>query len=183
MIRTTEMRGVHAHNNDAKECAACPIAVGRRAFLRDVGLTVTAALIASGLKPGAALASLVTDVRPLRSKGALRTYTIPAGDAVMVDVDNDVIIARTGGKVYAFSRRCPHKGAGLVWHESESRIFCPKHKARFGIDGDHVSGRRSRNLDRYAMRLEGREVVVDTDTVYREDENLRQWQSAVVAAR
>ena len=100
----------------------------------------------------------------------------------MIDVDNDVIIARSAGKVYAFSRRCPHKGAGLVWHESESRIFCPKHKARFDVDGDHVSGRKSRNLDRYAIRLQGREVIVDTDALYREDENPREWQSAMIVS-
>jgi nitrite reductase/ring-hydroxylating ferredoxin subunit len=157
--------------------------MGRRGFLRDVGLTVAAALIASGLEPHAALASLVTRIKPVRSKGALRTYAIPSSDAVMIDVDNDVIIARSKGKVYAFSRRCPHKGAGLVWHESESRIFCPKHKARFDMDGDHVSGRQSRNLDRYAIRLQGSEIVVDTDTVYRGDQNAREWQAAVIPAR
>ena len=162
-------------------CHHCPVAVGRRGFLRDVGLTVAAALIASGLRPHVALASLVTEVKPIRSRGALRTYAIPAADSVMIDVDNDVIIARSQGKVYAFSRRCPHKGAALVWNESESRVFCPKHKARFDIAGEHVSGRKSRNLDRYAIRLQGREITVDTDRIYREDQSPQEWRSAVLS--
>ena len=107
---------------------------------------------------------------------------IDANDGVMIDVANEVILARSRGKVYAFSLRCPHKGTRLVWHEEESRIFCPKHKARFLADGQHVSGRKTRDLDRYAIRREGREVVVDTDTVFREDADNSRWQSAVITA-
>ena len=182
MPRVDESR---AEMNGASQsgCLDCPVAMGRRGFLRDVGLTVAAALIASGLRPHAALASLVTEIKPVRSRGALRTYSVPQADTILVDVDNDVIVARSRGKLYAFSRRCPHKGAALVWHESESRIFCPKHKARFDVEGAHVSGRRSRNLDRYAIRLAGRELIVDTDTLYQEDENLSDWRSAYVEVR
>jgi nitrite reductase/ring-hydroxylating ferredoxin subunit len=99
----------------------------------------------------------------------------------MIDSDNDVILARSRGKVYAFSLRCPHKGTRLDWHEDESRIFCPKHKARFFADGQHASGRTTRNLDRYAIRREGRGVVVDSNSLYREDIDHSQWQSAVIA--
>lgn len=108
---------------------------------------------------------------------------MPIADAVMVDADNDIIVTRSRAKIYAFSRRCPHKGARLVWHESEDRIFCPKHKARFTTDGDHASGRRSRNLDRFGITLQGREIVVDTNALYREDEDPQAWRAAVVAAR
>lgn len=108
---------------------------------------------------------------------------MPTTDAVMVDDENDVIVTRSRGKIYAFSRRCPHKGARLVWHESEDRIFCPKHKARFTADGDHASGRGSRALDRYAIRLEGREIVVDTSAVYREDRDPAAWRAAVAQVR
>ena len=162
-------------------CGECPIATNRRRFLRDTGLAVVAALVASGLRPGIALAGLVSEIRPVRSKGDLRSYIIGDADAVMIDADNDVILARSRGKVYAFSLRCPHKGARLVWHEDESRIYCPKHKARFSAEGKHASGRRSRNLDRYALRREGREFIVDTGTLYREDTDRSAWNAAAVA--
>lgn len=164
-----------------ERCGGCPLATSRRTFLRDAALTVVATLAATGLLPGAALAGLVSETRPLRTAGPLRLYTVPSSDAVMIDSENDVILTRSRGKVYAFSRRCPHKGARLVWRESEDRIFCPKHKARFTADGDHASGRRSRNLDRYGIRLEGRQIIVDVDNVYREDDDPAAWRVAVVA--
>jgi nitrite reductase/ring-hydroxylating ferredoxin subunit len=68
-----------------------------------------------------------------------------------------------------------------VWHEDEDRIFCPKHKARFMKNGDHASGRSSRNLDRYAVRMQGREVIVDTDRIYREDQSPQERSSAVLS--
>jgi nitrite reductase/ring-hydroxylating ferredoxin subunit len=166
-----------------ERCGDCPIATNRRGFLRDTGLAVVAALVASGVRPGIALARIVSEIRPVRAKGDLRSYVIGVTDAVMIDADNDVILARSRGKVYAFSQRCPHKGARLVWHEDESRIYCPKHKARFFPDGEHASGRRSRNLDRYPLRREGREIVVDTGTVYREDADRGAWDAAVIAAQ
>jgi nitrite reductase/ring-hydroxylating ferredoxin subunit len=166
---------------EASKCGDCPIATDRRRFLRDAGLTVIATLVASGLKPSSALAKLIAETRPVRSSGPMRAYSVPAADAVLIDVDNDVIIARSRKRVYAFSRRCPHKGTRLEWREDESRIFCPKHKARFDTGGAHVSGRHTRNLNRYALRLQGSEIVVDTGTVYRQDMNPQEWTSAVIA--
>jgi nitrite reductase/ring-hydroxylating ferredoxin subunit len=164
-----------------KGCGDCPIATNRRRFLRDTGLAVVAALAASGLRPGLALARAVAEIRPVRSRGALRSYVVGATDSVMIDVENDVILARSRGKIYAFSLRCPHKGTRLEWHENESRIFCPKHKARFLTDGQHASGRKTRNLDRYPLHREGREVIVDTSTLLREDLEGSAWQSAQLA--
>jgi len=168
------------HATQSESCGECPLQSNRRAFLRSAALGVIASLAATGFSPGAALADLVTETKGKRVSAALRSYSVPSGDAVLVDDSNDVIIARYGNRVYAFSRRCPHKGARLVWHEDEDRIFCPKHKARFDASGDHVSGRRSRNLDRYAIRMEGRQVVVDTATLLREDENPRGWERAAI---
>jgi nitrite reductase/ring-hydroxylating ferredoxin subunit len=162
-------------------CVECPIATAnRRKFLRDTALAVVAALVANGLRPGVALARAVEEIRPVRSSGLLRSYEISATDAVMIDVDNDVILARSLGRVSAFSLRCPHKGTRLQWHDDESRIFCPKHKARFLADGQHASGRRTRNLDRFAIRREGREVVVDTGRLFREDVDRSAWQTAQI---
>ena len=41
-----------------------------------------------------------------------------------------------------------------LWHAAESRVYCPKHKVRFRPDGMHDSGRATRSLDRYDLRLE-----------------------------
>lgn len=125
-------------------CTDCPAArASRRAFLRDVG-AVVATLFAAGAaaSPAAALASAVSETRATGVRGMLRTYALPSTDSISVDVDNEVILARWQNYVHAFSLKCPHRGARLEWHESEERIFCPKHKARFLADGSHDSGRR-----------------------------------------
>jgi nitrite reductase/ring-hydroxylating ferredoxin subunit len=92
-----------------------------------------------------------------------------------------VILARWQGHLYAFSLRCPHRGTRLEWHASESRVFCPKHKARFRPDGAHDSGRNTRSLDRYGLRLEGGAVVVELDVLHRIDEDPTAWEAAVIA--
>lgn len=168
---------------DTKEpCPDCPIAGSRRAFLRDVGLAAAAAVAAVALsRPGASFAADVGEINALPATLPERSYAIPTADSVSVDTENDVILARWENRLYAFSLKCPHKGARLEWRDSEQRIFCPKHKARFLAGGSHVSGRGSRDLDRYAVRHEVSGVVVDLGRVYRADANPAAWAAAVVA--
>jgi nitrite reductase/ring-hydroxylating ferredoxin subunit len=163
-------------------CGDCPVAsASRRAFLRDVGLTVVGALalITVG-SPAVALAESVIATEPLRVLGTQRTYGIPSGDSISVDTANDVIIARWQGRAYAFSLKCPHRGTRLEWHADERRLFCPKHKARFRTDGAHDSGRTSRDLDRYDIDRQGEALVVDLDALRRADQEPEAWRAAVV---
>jgi len=163
-------------------CTDCPAArASRRAFLRDVG-AVVATLFAAGAaaSPAAALANAVSETRATGVRGMLRTYALPSTDSISVDVDNEVILARWQNHVHAFSLKCPHRGARLEWHESEERIFCPKHKARFLADGSHDSGRPSRDLDRYGLSRQGGSVVVDLGDVLRADTDADAWRAAVI---
>ena len=150
----------------------------RRDFLRSVSIAVVGAIVATGLDAAPAFAAVVTPVKPLRKSGSLFSYPLSTRDSVSIDESNQIIIARAGGRIFAFSQKCPHKGARLEWRDDESRIFCPKHKARLDGGGNHVSGRGSRDLDRFAIRLSGQELVVDTDKLYREDENPAEWAAA-----
>jgi nitrite reductase/ring-hydroxylating ferredoxin subunit len=162
-------------------CTACPHATDRRTFLRHMALAVAGSLAVSGLASSDALAGSVRYVAPLAVAGAQRRYELPRADGVAVDGDNEVILARWQGHVYAFSLRCTHRGTTLVWHADESRVFCPKHKARFRPDGAHDSGRNTRALDRYGLRLEGGAVVVELDALYRVDEDPAGWTAAAIA--
>lgn len=166
----------------AAACTDCPAAAAsRRKFLRDVGVMV-ATLFAAGAvaSPASALVSAVSETRATRSRGLLRTYPLPATDSISIDVDNDVILARWQGRVYAFSLKCPHRGTRLESLENEKRIFCPKHKARFIADGSHVSGRGSRDLDRYRLSRQGVSVVVDLGAILRADSDADAWRAAVI---
>lgn len=165
----------------AHGCEACPIVTDRRDFLRRMALVVAGKLAATGLSPSAAFARGARYIAPLGARGNQRRYDLPRTDGVAIDSDNEVILARWQEHVYAFSLLCPHRGTRLVWHADESRVFCPKHKARFRADGAHDSGRSTRSLDRYALHLEGGAVVVELDTLYRVDENRAGWNAAVIA--
>lgn len=162
------------------DCSDCPLVVDRRRFLRDTGLAVMATLIAAGLRPMEAFAEAVGEISPKRKIGSRLAYAVPASNSVSVDAANDVIIARWENRAYAFSLKCPHRGATLEWKPDESRIFCPKHKARFTPDGDHFSGRETTALDRYRVSRDGGEIIVSLDALLKQNENPADWASAVV---
>lgn len=166
----------------AEECGECPVAdAGRRAFLRDVGLAVVAAVAASAIgSPAALLAQSVSEMAPAPLVGGRLTYPTPATDSISIDSTNEVIIARWQNRVYAFSRKCPHRGSRLEWKADERRVFCPKHKARFQPDGTHDSGRRSRELDRYDITRQGESIVVNPDALRRSDLEPAAWRAAVI---
>jgi nitrite reductase/ring-hydroxylating ferredoxin subunit len=169
-----------ADHDDRSDCPECPLVVDRRAFLVRTALATAATLATLGASPGDAFAAAVRHIAPLGSTGAQRSYGIPAEDGVYIDAGDDVILARWQGRAYAFSLKCPHRGTPLEWHANESRVFCPKHKARFRPDGAHDSGRASRDLDRYQIRRQGDTVIVDLGVRYRVDQNAAAWQAAMV---
>jgi len=180
MTEHTDM--VDAKPTDDSRCSDCPLTRNRRAFLRDVALAAAAALTAAGmLRPGVAFAESAADIDALPTSGTAmeRSYPLPRMDGVSVDARNDVMLVRWEQRVYAFSLKCPHKGARLEWRDGEQRVFCPKHKARFLANGTHVSGRGSRDLDRYPVRVAGGSVVVDLGRVLRADQDASAWSAAV----
>ncbi|MEK0431503.1 MAG: hypothetical protein RL139_1307 [Gemmatimonadota bacterium] len=144
------------HDHDCS--GAC--GTDRRGFLRD------------GLMAVAALTAVAGDAAPLHAMArAFATgiatagtvsYDIPAADGATIDRANRVILIRYQGMVYAADLECPHKGTMLQWQPADARFFCPKHKSTFRPEGTRIQGKSPRSLDRYAVRLEGGKVVVDT---------------------
>lgn len=163
-------------------CGDCPAAAAsRRAFLRDVAVAVAGAL-ALGVAgaPARALAESLVETKAISRRGNQKSYLLPRGNSIAIDAGDDVVIARWENRVYAFSLRCPHRGTKLEWLDGEKRIFCPKHKARFQPNGSHESGRQSRDLDRYALRLQDDALLVDLDLLYRSDRDPDAWRNAVI---
>ncbi len=153
----------------------------RRLFLRRAAVAVGSALMLDGLVAGDALADSVRAITPVATGPRTRTYTIPATDGVSVDAADGVALARWKGTLYAFSLECPHKGADLQWREGAQQLYCPKHKARFSPDGAHVSGRMTRDLDRFSLVRQGPNVVLALDQ--RLTSTSVGWQSAALTVR
>lgn len=166
------------HDESHPECGGCPLTLDRRGFLRDAALAAIGALAAGALSPRLAEAMLA--VRPLRASALERVYAIPTDDSISIDAANEVILVRWQNRAYAFSTRCPHRGGKLQWRDAEQRVYCPKHKARFRADGAHASGRRTRDLDRYDLRVRRGVLVVDLDSLRRADREPAAWAAAVV---
>jgi cytochrome b6-f complex iron-sulfur subunit len=99
---------------------------------------------------------------------------------VTVDKAREVILVRHEQTVYAFGLSCPHQKTPLRWSQADGRFQCPKHKSMFKADGAFMDGRATRNMDRYAIRRDGGNVIVDLGKLYREDENRDEWIAAVV---
>ena len=160
-------------------CAGCSVG-NRRDFLVEALRAGALAMAALGLSPGGADAMPLRFITALSALGEERKYPVPTADGVQIDRDNEVIIARTGTSVYAFSLSCPHQNTVLKWDAAANRFQCPKHKSRYQPDGTFIEGRATRGMDRYAVKLVGSTLVVDLDKVYQEDKDLSDWQHAVV---
>jgi nitrite reductase/ring-hydroxylating ferredoxin subunit len=163
------------------DCESCPLGdiVERREFLRDA---VTRTLLAVGgltvlSGRAAALSVAFTTGAGARSD---KSYPLPAADGVLIDKDESVIIARFENKAYAFSLACPHQNTALRWEARNNRFQCPKHKSRYRPDGAFIEGRATRGMDRFAVRRDGDNLMVNLDALYREDKNAAEWASAFV---
>ena len=159
-------------------CDAC--ALSRRAFVRDAGAIAASALIAIGMAPRVAAAAAFELVSPIGGRGNVKSYPAPAKDGAQIDKENALILARHEGKVYAFSLACPHQNTAIRWHEDENQFECPKHHSKYRPDGTFIEGRATRGLDRYDVKKDGGNVVVDFDKLYEEKRD-EAWKTAFVA--
>lgn len=111
----------------------------------------------------------------------LLSYPVPATDGADIDRGNEVILVRYRNEVFAFNLSCPHQNTALRWNETDMRFQCPKHHSQYQPDGEFITGRATRNMDRLAIRRDAtNNIVVDPDTLYRSDEDAAEWKAAVV---
>lgn len=172
-------------DHDCQGCALSGDATrSRREFLREAAGAAAAALVTLGVLPAVARALPLGLAEPMgaRTAGGEKGYAIPAADGVSIDKDEEVIIARWQGAVYAFALSCPHQNTALRWDGDDHQFQCPKHHSRYKEDGTFISGRATRNMDRLPIRRSGNELVVDVDTMYRQDEDPAAWAAAFVTA-
>ena len=153
------------------ECPSCGGCSSRRDFLREA------------VGAAAGLTLLLGFTRGEPHDDATLRYPIPAADGAVIDREHEIIIMRHKGRAYAFALSCPHKRTMLKWRAADGRFQCPKHKSKYRPDGGFISGRATRGMDRHAIRLKGRELIVDPTVVYRDDQNPARWKAAFVTLR
>jgi nitrite reductase/ring-hydroxylating ferredoxin subunit len=152
----------------------------RRAFLKSSAGCLGGAFALCAMLPESLRALPVEMVEGIAA-GAEQGYPIPLADAVNVDAKKGVIIVRTAGKVYAFSMTCPHERAAVKWVAKDNRFACTKHDSKYRTDGTYISGRSTRSLDRFPVRRDGNQILVNVDQVFRIDKDPDGWGKAVIA--
>ena len=163
---------------NSNDCGGCEL--GRRTFLRDTVLAALGLAAAAAGAPAPVAALPMRRIEPGAGPVSEKAYPIPAGDGVSIDEDNDVILVRYEGKVYAFALSCPHQNTALRWFADAGRFECPKHHSKYRPDGTFISGRATRSMDRLPIRREGSQVLVNVDRAYQEDTDQKDWSAAVV---
>jgi nitrite reductase/ring-hydroxylating ferredoxin subunit len=167
-----------AHDWREEACAECPL--HRRTFLRQLSGTAMGALVMLGMPPGIAAMVEPEPISPRRTVGSLPSYPVPAADGVKIDRGNQVILVRWNNRVYAFNLACPHQNAALRWNAGDEQFQCPKHHSRYQPDGTFISGRATRNMDRFPITLVNGEIVVDVDDMHRDDKEPAQWNASEI---
>lgn len=161
-----------------RDCPGCPVE-GRREFLRAAG-SFLATLVALGIPDSAAEALPVRAGRAVRVRSSDVSYPIPPADGATIDKEQQVILVRWQGVVYAFNLSCPHQNTALKWEARDQRFQCPKHKSRYQPDGAFISGRATRGMDRLAIRRDADTVVVNVDIMFEQDKDSAGWDAAKV---
>ena len=161
-------------------CDGCGLSLDRRRFLQGIGFASLAALAGLGVPTGVAAAVMPVPMRARRLLGGNPTYPIPPADGVQIDRDQEVILVRWQGAVYAFNLSCPHQRTALRWNEGDGQFQCPKHHSKYRPDGSFVSGRATRGMDRFSVARTGDEVVVDVSAMHKEDQDQGGWDAAVL---
>jgi len=152
----------------------------RREFLLRVTTAVAAALAGLAASPREAVALPLGVMKVLAELGDEVSYPLPAADSATIDEGREVILVRWKGAVYAFPLSCPHQKTALRWRAADGRFQCPKHKSKYQPDGAFISGKATRNMDRFAVRKQGKNVLVNLKTAHRSDREAERWTSAVV---
>jgi cytochrome b6-f complex iron-sulfur subunit len=69
------------------------------------------------------------------------------------------------GVLVALYQKCPHLGCRVPFCDSSKRFECPCHGSAFNIKGEYVQGPSPRGMDRFPVRIDGDQVLVDTSSV------------------
>jgi Rieske Fe-S protein len=153
----------------------------RRQALGQVSAAVLAAMAGVALRPETAAAVPVVEASGTPTGPDEHSYPLPAADGVTIDRDTQVILVRFQQKGYAFNLACPHENTALRWKARDGCFQCPRHESRYQPDGTFISGRATRNMDRFAIRRAGDSLVIDLNRLLRSDQQAQEWSAAAVS--
>ena len=162
-------------------CARCLPATSRRHALGQMSAALVAAMAGVELWPQTAAAVPVLEAGGTQTGPSQYRYPLPPADGVVIDREAQLILVRFQQRVYVFNLACPHENTALRWKQRDGRFQCPRHESQYQPDGSFISGRATRNMDRFAVARAGDAVQVDVLRFLRSDQQPAEWASASVA--
>lgn len=170
------------NEQNTNSCTSCPMGeiVERRAFLREAAFAAAGIFAALGAASSDARALPVRFVSPVSARLDERSYPLPTADGATIDKEESLIVVRWQDTVYVFSLACPHQNTALKWEQKDAQFQCPKHHSKYRPDGSFIEGRATRGMDRFAIRRDGDNVVVDLDKLYQQDKDTAEWKAAFI---
>jgi cytochrome b6-f complex iron-sulfur subunit len=132
----------------------------RREFLVKAGLVAGGLVLTVSSLRSAAFGASFEDVTvpvpadsPLAKVGGSQIVDTPAGKVIVIHAEKD--------EFHAFSAKCTHKGARLVYNAEAKRLDCPSHGSQFnGKTGAIVKGPAETSLASYTAKKGTDSVIV-----------------------
>lgn len=86
------------------------------------------------------------------------------GSGLQDQLDAETIIKDPKGDGYwiALYQRCVHLGCTVPFRDECVSFKCPCHGSHYHVDGEYLDGPAPRSLDRFALSIQGQDVMVDT---------------------
>ena len=162
-------------------CTGCPNVLSRRRVLGQMSVAALAAMAGVELATGSRGSLPVLEGTGIASGNTERSYPLPAADGVTIDRDEQVIVVRFQQRAFVFNLACPHENTALRWKDALGHFQCPRHESQYQPDGTFISGRATRNMDRFAVRRNGDSVLAELNRLFRSDQQPQEWASAVIA--
>ncbi len=95
-------------------------------------------------------------------KVEIKKSVVPPGGSYDLMVGSiPAIVVNTSNKGFlAFSRVCTHMGCLVKYYPDRQEFICPCHAGTFDLDGNVISGPPPKPLPRFAVRVEGNNLVI-----------------------
>jgi len=140
-----------------------------------------AAMAGVELRPRTAAAVPVTEAAGTQTGPSEYSYPLPAADGVTIDREAQLILVHFQQRAYVFNLACPHENTALRWKARDGHFQCPRHESQYQPDGTFITGRATRNMDRFAISRAGDSIRVDLSRLFRSDQQPQDWAGATVA--
>ena len=97
---------------------------------------------------------------------AANTNYLLHGTDLSDQLDAENFVKDSDGSYWvALYQRCVHLGCTVPFRDDCDSFKCPCHGSHYNVNGEYLDGPAPRSLDRFAMSLNGTDVIVSTGTL------------------